>query len=351
METVSYAGYREMIAMEGLSNADFLEAAQEAALQLNWFIVGRDERRLICQTAVSDVSQGEWVVIGLTEDGTAVLECVPVNEYFWEEAQLRAHAATFGELLQQTITEQHKTVRSRNPVYREKYGALAFSKTYFATPLLAYSCALIFIIMVLAGISPIDPKAASLLAWGGNSGEEVASGQWWRLITYMFLHAGGMHLLTNSFALFYIGLYLEPFLGKARFLATYLLTGVCAGLASILMHSYSVGVGASGAIFGMYGAFFALLTTDYFQKTARTTMLRSILFFIVFNLLSGMQGNVDNAAHIGGLVSGIFVGFAYFPGIRDQAPASRQVAVTLKMTGIVLAIAAVVITWLHFHLA
>jgi len=351
METVTYAGHREMIPTQHLNREDFLEAAQEAASQLNWAILGRDQHRIVCQTPISDVSQGEWAAVTVYEDGTASLELIPVNEYFWEESYMQQQAQHFLEALAQTVVQQHKIARSRNPIHREKYGALTFSKTYFGTPLIAYSITLLFILMVLSGISPVTPNAESLLIWGGNSGEEVAAGQWWRLITYMFLHAGFMHLLMNGFALFYIGLYLEPFLGKLRFLSAYLLTGICAGLASIVMHPYSVGVGASGAIFGMYGVFFSLLTTNYFQRTARNTMLRSILFFIVFNLLSGMHGNVDNAAHIGGLLSGIAIGYAYYPGIRDEISRKAQRKTVFLITAVVLSLAALVIFWLSNKLA
>ena len=131
----------------------------------------------------------------------------------------------------------------------------------------------------------------------------------------MFLHAGILHLLMNMFALAYIGMFLEPIMGRFRFISAYLLTGVCSGLMSLYMHSYTVGVGASGAIFGMYGVFLATLTTKYIEKTARKTQLRSIMLFVLYNLLAGTEGNVDNAAHIGGLISGIVVGYAFYPGL------------------------------------
>jgi rhomboid protease GluP len=167
--------------------------------------------------------------------------------------------------------------------------------------------------------------------WGGNFRPAVAGGEWWRLITYMFLHGVAMHLLMNTFALLYIGMYLEPLMGRLRFASAYLLTGICAGLLSIVMHRFSVGVGASGAIFGMYGVFLSMLTTSHIQKTLRKTMLRSILFFVVLNLLYGLQGNTDNAAHIGGLLSGLAIGYAYYPGINKRANTKKQLVTTAVM--------------------
>ena len=155
-----------------------------------------------------------------------------------------------------------------------------------------------------------------------------------------------MHLLMNTFALLYIGMFLEPLMGKVRFASAYLMTGIFAGLMSIAMHPASVGVGASGAIFGMYGVFLALLTTRHIKKTLRKTMLRSILFFVVLNLMYGLQGNTDNAAHIGGLLSGLLIGYAYFPGINQQHSIRRQVATTVVL-GVCTVLAVVVsVLWL-----
>ncbi len=153
----------------------------------------------------------------------------------------------------------------------------------------------------------------------------------------MFLHGGVLHLAGNVFALLYSGLYLEPMLGKLRYFAAYILSGIAAGVVSMVFHDNSVGVGASGAIFGLYGVFLALLTARHVKGTIRTTLLRSLLFFIVYNLLMGLQGNTDNAAHVGGLVSGILIGFAFLPGLREKATKRKQLATIGVIATVVLA--------------
>lgn len=331
MEALDYVGYTEEIPMYELDADQFLAAARETASGLQWWLLAANESGLVFRTPGTDLSQGEYVIVQVAA-GNATLQSVPVNEYYWDEAQHRSNAALFREAMATIAIEQHKASRSRNPVHREKYGALLPSKTYIITPIILYSIALVYLVMVLSGISPVTPTAEGLFRWGGSFREAIAGGEWWRLITYMFLHGGIMHLLMNAYALLYIGMFLEPLMGKFRFAAAYLLAGICAGLLSIIMHSNSVGVGASGAIFGLYGVFFALLTTNYLQKTAKKTMMRSILFFIVFNLLMGMQGNVDNAGHIGGLLSGILIGYAYYPGVRNKASVSGQLAATALLT-------------------
>jgi rhomboid protease GluP len=230
------------------------------------------------------------------------------------------------------VEEDEKADRNMHPMHREKWGALVISKSYVVTPLIVYANALVFLAMVVSGISPLEPTAKSLFAWGGNFRLAVTDGQWWRLISYQFLHGGAMHLIMNTFALLFIGMYLEPLMGRLRFSAAYVLTGICAGLLSIVMHNNSVGVGASGAIFGLYGVFLSMLTTNHIQKSVRRTMLRSILFFVVYNLIAGLQGNTDNAAHIGGLLSGVLIGYAFFPGISKKANTPKQLATIALLT-------------------
>lgn len=318
MEAISYAGYTEEITRHQLSQSQFMIVAQEVATSLQWMIAGLNDHMIAYQTPVSEQSQGEFVTITWTP-GNLLFTSIPVNEYYQHDERHRYNAASFKQVFAPLAEGQHKADRSRNPIFREKFGALVPSKTYLATPAIIYSIILVFIVMMFAGISPINPTAGGLASWGGNYRSAVLGGEWWRLITYMFLHAGIFHLAMNAYALLYIGLFLEPLMGKLRFISTYLVTGICAGLVSMAVHTNSVGVGASGAIFGMYGAFFALLTTNHLQKAAKKTMLRSILFFIVFNLIAGIQGNIDNAAHIGGLLSGVVMGYALYPGIKKQA--------------------------------
>ena len=132
--------------------------------------------------------------------------------------------------------------------------------------------------------------------------------QYYRLFTGMFLHAGILHLLFNMYALYIIGMQLESFLGKAKYLAVYLLSGIGASMLSIFF-SNSFSVGASGAIFGLMGA---LLYFGYHYRVYLDSVVKSqIIPLIVLNLILGFTiSGVDNWAHIGGLVSGILATMA-----------------------------------------
>lgn len=132
--------------------------------------------------------------------------------------------------------------------------------------------------------------------------------QYYRLFTGMFLHAGILHLLFNMYALYIIGMQLESFLGKAKYLIVYLLSGIGASMLSIFF-SNSFSVGASGAIFGLMGA---LLYFGYHYRVYLDSVVKSqIIPLIVLNLILGFTiSGVDNWAHIGGLVSGILATMA-----------------------------------------
>ncbi len=186
---------------------------------------------------------------------------------------------------------------------------------FFVTPLIVDLNIVLFLLMVLSGANVFAPDSAYLIKWGANIRFLTLDGQWWRVITCCFLHIGIFHLLMNMYALLYIGLLLEPRLGRRRFATAYLLTGVMASIASLYWHENTLSAGASGAIFGMYGVFLALLTTNLIEKTTRGAMLASIGIFVVYNLVNGLKGSVDNAAHIGGLLSGIAIGYLYYPSL------------------------------------
>lgn len=172
------------------------------------------------------------------------------------------------------------------------FAALKPREGFHSTPILMLLNILVFVCMVVAGDGFFSFHISSLLKWGANHKLEVLNGEWWRLITNMFLHAGIFHLLLNMFALLYIGTLLEPIIGKTKFWGYYILTGVIASLSSISMHAQAISVGASGAIFGMFGIFLAFLIKGLFPKTMNKIFLKNTLLFVGFNLIMGMTGNV-----------------------------------------------------------
>jgi membrane associated rhomboid family serine protease len=190
---------------------------------------------------------------------------------------------------------------------------------YFITPILIFANVGIYTLMAIIGLGFLSFKGQDLLHWGANYGPLTKNGEWWRLITSTFLHGGLMHLLANMYGLVFVGIFLEPLLGKVKYIIVYLLAGIIASISSILWYEETVSVGASGAIFGLYGVFLALLLTKVYPPDFAKSFLISTAIFIGFNLLMGLTGGIDNAAHIGGLISGFIFGLILYKTIDIQS--------------------------------
>lgn len=179
------------------------------------------------------------------------------------------------------------------------------------TAFIACANVLVFLLMAFSGLGFVSFDAHDLLKWGANFRPLTANGQWWRLITCMFLHGGLMHLVSNMYGLIVAGILLEPMIGKTKYALSYVVCGIFASIASIYWHPATVSIGASGAIFGLFGILAALYIADWSRFKARKGLLLFVLIFIVINLLFGLSGGIDNAAHIGGLLSGLITGFLF----------------------------------------
>ena len=178
----------------------------------------------------------------------------------------------------------------------------------FTTLILIYINISIFLLMSLMGYGFFSFEGQNLLKWGANFGPLTKNGEWWRLLTCTFLHGGIMHLFTNMYGLLFVGMFLEPLLGRKYFLIIYLINGILASLVSLFWHDATISIGASGAIFGMYGLFISFMLFKIFTPEFSKAFLLSTLVFVGINLMMGLSGGIDNAAHIGGLLSGFIIG-------------------------------------------
>jgi rhomboid protease GluP len=189
--------------------------------------------------------------------------------------------------------------------------AAAPARKLDATTVLFAINVLVFVLMVLSGVSPLEPSVEQLLKWGGDFGPATFDHQWWRLLTSTFVHAGILHLAFNMWAFWGLGKLTERLFGSWPMVALYLLSGLGASVASLWWHPLVVGIGASGAIFGIAGGLFVFL------KLKKVALPRDVLrrnigslgMFLVYNLVIGAAAaRVDNAAHVGGLVTGAVIG-------------------------------------------
>jgi membrane associated rhomboid family serine protease len=193
--------------------------------------------------------------------------------------------------------------------------------------------ALVFAGMVLSGVSAFDPTPAQAVKFGADFGPLTLNGQWWRLVTSMFVHFGIIHIGLNMWCLWNLGRPAERLLGRYSYLLAYFVSGIFGSIASVYWHPQSAGAGASGAIFGLAGV---LVSFVYLKKTPahlqiNRRMLSSLGTFIAYNLIFGAAiPGISNAAHLGGLVMGFVVGALLPSAAADESSRrNRLVSVTV----------------------
>lgn len=190
-----------------------------------------------------------------------------------------------------------------------------------------FICILMFILMYIFGNGSEDNY--TLLLFGANLDVLTKGGDYYRLVTSMFLHIGIWHLFVNMYSLYVLGKEVENTLGRRKYLIIYLLSGIAGSILSLAFNHNIICAGASGAIFGIMGAI--LYFGYYYRAYLGSTIINSILPVIILNLIIGfLDTGIDNAAHIGGLVGGILLTMTL--GIPDK---SNKVS---KINGLILTI-------------
>lgn len=186
-----------------------------------------------------------------------------------------------------------------------------FSPHAPVVPMLVAINAAVFVVMCVAGVGIIAPDGAAVVHWGSNYGPLTTSGQWWRLLTNIFVHFGILHIALNMWALYASGRTVERMFGSARFVLLYLFAGIVASMTSLLWNPHVNSAGASGAIFGVFGGMLAFVLNPR-NAVPRSVMVEhrnSTLAFAAYTLFYGMvHAGIDNAAHIGGLMAGLAMG-------------------------------------------
>ena len=324
----------------------YLIIARQVIENLGWKLSHISKTGIIAYTPISFQSYTEEISIRIHGNFAVVKsECVGIqmlfNDYGKNDLNLEKFFNEFEyvqfhlqDIWEESLSAFHTLIATQDDAYFEKAPLTAKDKIknilylflpqkgYLVTPILVilniiyYGVTLLFITLVfkLRSEDAIITEVITngYLNLGANSRELVLEGQIWRLITHQFIHLNLSHVFFNLYALIYIGLMVENKLGSAKFLFTYLLSGICGGLVSIIFHKFGFMAGASGAIMGIFGAFMALIVSNAFEKNASRALLISTVVVTAIMLLNGISGNVDNSAHIGGLVSGFVICYLLF---------------------------------------
>jgi|ERR1017187_612791 rhomboid protease GluP len=252
----------------------------------------------------------------------------------------------------------------QQPARRPRRSWASSPATYL---LLGINCA-VFLAMTLRGINPMSPTTDQLLVWGAdNAGKVLYMGEWWRIVTAMFVHVGILHLATNMWCLWNLGLLAEPLMGSFGVVAVYVLTGAAGNLLSTMVnlssfypdwvryHDVNVfpaGAGASGAVFGIAGALIVLLKSQRLPVPPEELkkLRRSVIYFAVINLVIGgsisfgtrVIGSgihIDNMAHLGGVACGLLFALPMVPRLGASRPLFERrlrIAVGMIVTILVL---------------
>jgi rhomboid protease GluP len=175
-------------------------------------------------------------------------------------------------------------------------------------PMLTYAFLGINIIIFLAD----QLLGGQLTVLGAKANPEIANGEYWRLITPIFLHANLLHLGFNSYFLYVMGPRVEGAFGNVRFLLIYLLAGISGAVLSFIL-SVNPSIGASGALFGLLGALLAMLYRNRSVLAGTRERIMSILQVVGINLLIGLSPGIDNWGHVGGLIGGLVIGWFASP--------------------------------------
>jgi membrane associated rhomboid family serine protease len=160
-----------------------------------------------------------------------------------------------------------------------------------------------------------DTLAAILISYGAKDNPLILAGQYWRFVTPIFLHVNLLHIALNMLNFFILGVFLERLVGHLRFLLIYLVTGVISIIASFYFAPQEISVGASGAIFGLVGAYSIFVLAH--RRALRGGGIPALVWLVCIigaNLSVGFFiADVDNFAHIGGLLSGFLLGWWFMP--------------------------------------
>jgi len=231
---------------------------------------------------------------------------------------------------------------------------------------------LVFLVMAARGVSLWNPTSDQLMFWGAdNAGAVLIHGQWWRIVTAMFVHVGILHLATNMWCLWNLGLLAEPLMGSAGVVAVYILTGAAGNLLStfrnwwrfypgfveltkkihgtlptkLLQDNYPAGAGASGAVFGIAGALIILLGSHLLPvpPIELRKLRKSVIYFAAINLGIGLTislgvverhtgVSIDNSAHVGGVLCGLLFAAPMVPRIgSEQSLFAQRLRVAVGM--------------------
>lgn len=324
------SSYSQLTPLNNLSQKAFILNAITICKKLNWNILSVDENEL---KAISQHNKKTWneTILFSFDENTAITTSTSNGNQIYDRGRNKKNIEAFLDLyfeelknisdfelndtafFEQIKREQENILLKEKPElqnitsFYSAFSILIPTKNYWVTPFLIYINLLVFLVMAFSGVNFLKPEPQSIIDWGGNYGPMIYEGEFWRLLSYSFIHYGFHFLILNCLALAYVGLLLEPYLKIWSFLSTYLFCAIIVSLSSLYWNKDFVSAGASGAIFGMYGILIVTLLFKTFETIITIKLIFSIALLLALNLFDG----VDNAGQIAGFATGILFGFVF----------------------------------------
>lgn len=259
-------------------------------------------------TKYAPVDDYEFIKLPVTYQKTKLQSYILASESFATSIQILEKQLNMAFAIQlqdeENISEgqvqylKEKTLAESVKKVKEEQKVFVTGKPFFTYVFMIIQV-FVFLLMEMNGGST---NSATLIQFGAKYSPYILQGEWWRFFTPMVIHIGFIHLLMNTISLYLIGAEVERIYGNTRFLIIYLFAGFSGSLASFMM-SPSLAAGASGAIFGCFGAllYFGIVYPKLFFRT----MGQGVIVLILINLAYGFSvPGIDNAGHIGGLIGG-----------------------------------------------
>jgi rhomboid protease GluP len=254
--------------------------------------INPDGNKTTVKTILLTKDQGKDGLLRISEVLQSDINVSIAEEYTAEEVELVKKAA---------IEHTLKKAQAEKEILRN-------SKPFFTYMFIVIQCAVFFWMELNGG----STDTSNLIKYGAKVNQLIDQGEWWRFITPVFIHIGFLHLAMNTLSLYYLGMEVERIYGRFRFLVIYLFAGFTGVVGSFLFSS-SLSAGASGAIFGCFGALLYFGVT--YPKLFMRTMGMNLIAVLVLNLVFGFSmAGIDNAGHLGGLAGGFLAaGLVHFP--------------------------------------
>lgn len=300
-------GYYEKIDDKSFLSEVFDDAADKAALD----VTGADRIIFIPhQKPYRSVLAAAWLQAGSAFVISVLLWILAVGFVPFKEATQKSAISD----------EDYLPYPEKENLAAKFFSFLYPKQDYIITPWLLYANALMFLAMLFSFTGFFSFPTYILYNYGGNLGYMTIHGHaYWRLLTFGFEHQGVVHFVSNMFFLVIIGMHLEPIIGKWKMLFLYFASLILSGLVSAYYNWNILAVGASGAIMGLFGAFYVLVLTRSSRQKISALFIWSLGIYIIIDFFLGfLYTGIDNAAHLGGLVTGILLGFVYMPFVRKE---------------------------------